>query len=208
MRVYHFLSKEFGLKDLRERRLKVSRLMDLNDPFEFLAANLADHDWRKASLRTKAQLAINRGLICCSKDWHNPVQWAHYADKHRGICLGFDVPESKLAQVRYVSSRLDQPTEIDEAFVEALLVTKFDHWRYEDEVRLFVSLDDPENELYFFSFSDQLSLQQVIVGAASDLTRADVSNAMGNEAAVEVFKARAAFNSFEVVRNQNESLWA
>ncbi len=25
--------------------------------------------------------------------WSNPVIWAHYGDKHRGLCLGFEVPE-------------------------------------------------------------------------------------------------------------------
>lgn len=36
MRIYKFLSKEFALKSLRERRLKISLLSQLNDPFEML----------------------------------------------------------------------------------------------------------------------------------------------------------------------------
>jgi hypothetical protein len=40
-------------------------------------------------------------MLCFSRDWHNPVQWSHYADKHRGICLGFDVPDSLLVPVQY-----------------------------------------------------------------------------------------------------------
>jgi hypothetical protein len=34
MRVYKFLSEHFGLKSLYERRLKISRLYELNDPFD------------------------------------------------------------------------------------------------------------------------------------------------------------------------------
>ena len=26
------------------------------------------------------------GMLCFSKGWHNPVQWSHYTDKHKGIC--------------------------------------------------------------------------------------------------------------------------
>jgi hypothetical protein len=41
MKVYHFRSAEFGIKSLRERRLKIARIMELNDPFEFLAVDLS-----------------------------------------------------------------------------------------------------------------------------------------------------------------------
>lgn len=39
MIVYHFISSEFALKALRDRRLKISRINELNDPFEFCAAD-------------------------------------------------------------------------------------------------------------------------------------------------------------------------
>ena len=40
MRVYHFISAEYALDDLRKRRLKVSFLEDMNDPFELLGGSL------------------------------------------------------------------------------------------------------------------------------------------------------------------------
>jgi hypothetical protein len=36
-RAYHFISLQHGLDDLRQRHLKISRLDDLNDPFELWA---------------------------------------------------------------------------------------------------------------------------------------------------------------------------
>jgi hypothetical protein len=36
MRVYKFLTAEFGMKSLREKRLKISIFDDLNDPFDLL----------------------------------------------------------------------------------------------------------------------------------------------------------------------------
>jgi len=36
MRVYKFMTAEFGMKSLREKRLKISLLDDLNDPFDLL----------------------------------------------------------------------------------------------------------------------------------------------------------------------------
>ncbi|MBE1161567.1 DUF2971 domain-containing protein [Dyella acidiphila] len=38
------------------------------------------------------------------KPYHDPVQWAHYAKKHQGPCLGFDVSNELLTQVNYVRS--------------------------------------------------------------------------------------------------------
>lgn len=209
MRVYHFLNKEFGLKDLRERRLKISRLTELNDPFEFLGADLSNRELRKALLHTKASLSENRGLLCFSKSWHNPVLWGHYADKHRGMCLGFDMPNIPPKKIDYVNSRLSWPPIVDEEFIKQLLFTKFAHWSYEDEYRAYLTLDTPIDGLYYADFSDELILKQVLVGAESDITRAEVASALGELANnVQVFKVRAAFKSFRIVRNKNGSLWA
>ena len=209
MRVFHFLNHEFGLKDLRERRLKIARIMELNDPFEFLGVELSDRNYRRGLHQVKAKLSQDNGLLCFTKSWNNPVLWGHYADKHRGICLGFDIPNEFLCQVSYVKSRFQWPAELDEPFVKQLLFTKFAHWSYEDEYRSYVTLDESEDGLYYADFSDKLVLRQAIVGPESTISRLQLSDALGDMAPhVEVFKARAAFKSFRVVQNQNTRLWA
>jgi hypothetical protein len=105
MRVFHFIDEEFGLEDLRRRRLKIATLNELNDPFELFSINLSDEAIRKAFKETKDELSVNHGLFCFSRDWHNPVQWSHYAAKHRGLCLGFDVPDEHLGRVNYSRKR-------------------------------------------------------------------------------------------------------
>jgi hypothetical protein len=208
MRVYHFLNKEYGLKDIRERRLKISLPTELNDPFEFLAANLSEPELRKWLRWWKKELAKKHGLLCVSKSWRNPVQWTHYADRHRGVCLGLDMPTNTLKKVRYVTSRFDWPSVVDESTVEMLLYTKFAHWRYENEYRAFLHLDAKDGDLYFADFSDSLVLRQVIVGAESDVSRADLRDALGGLASdVNVFKARPAFKSFRIVQNEKPALW-
>ena len=49
MHVYHFLCAKFGLEALRKRRLRVSRIMDLNDPFEFLGVDLSENSSGRCS---------------------------------------------------------------------------------------------------------------------------------------------------------------
>ena len=124
------------------------------------------------------------------------------------MCLGFDVPDLVLEQVRYVNSRFAWPAEVDENFTRNLLFTKFAHWSYEDEYRAYVSLQTAEDGIYYAPFSPELILRQVIVGAESTVTRAEIKAALGaHYLSIEVFKARAAFKAFRVVRNQNTKLW-
>jgi hypothetical protein len=42
MRAYKFLDAQFGLKSMCERRLKQSRVSDLNDPFELRSFDVSD----------------------------------------------------------------------------------------------------------------------------------------------------------------------
>jgi hypothetical protein len=217
MRLYHFLKAEHGLSNIAKRRLKISQLDNLNDPFELFSIELSDRVLRGAARRTKEQMARDRGILCFSSKWSNPVQWSHYADRHKGLCLSFEVPKELTRPVTYSAKRLKKearqlatPGAADETTMMRLLTTKFIHWRYENEVRCFVDLRDrdPGTGLYFADFSDSLRLVQVIVGPASDTTRGQVADALGALAAsVDAFKARLAFRSFKVVRNKDESLW-
>ncbi len=94
--------------------------------------------------------------------------------------------------------------------VRTLLCTKYAHWRYEREKRIFVGLEKPEPGTghYFAPFSDELRLVQVIVGAQADITRKEVATALGSiSGSVEAFKTRLAFQTFWVVRNREKSRW-
>ncbi|KAK0341714.1 hypothetical protein LTR94_025274 [Friedmanniomyces endolithicus] len=194
MRVYHFVPAIFGLENLRERRLKLARIAALNDPFELIGPSAPDPATRKAFADTKAQLASQVGLL--------------------GVCLGFDVPNGLLTPVTYVRKRplpdmdlLRRKDDDAKAAMLKVLSTKFSHWRYEDEVRLFARLDTPDARgLYFRHFNADLQLREVIVGASSDLSRRDIRDALASTAA-QVRKARLAFRSFKVVEQRKASLW-
>jgi hypothetical protein len=210
MRVYQFIDPDGGLSVLRTKRLRISRLDELNDPFEFLGADLSRREHRRALRATKSEIGKTHGMLCFSKSWHNPVLWGHYAKKHQGLCLGFDMPAKHLRKVSYVTSRLEWPEELSLSFMEQVLYSKFVHWSYEDEYRAWIALDPKEEDEghFYFPFSDDMKLRQVLVGIESALTRADIQQALSeSNSDVEVFKVRAAFRSFRVVRNRNERLW-
>lgn len=215
-RLYYFSGVEFGLENVRRRRLKISRLMQLNDPFEMGGMNFPTRDLRYGFLKLKEFYSERLGLICFSRSYKSPVQWAHYADKHKGVCLGFDVEISRCTPVEYVQERLDfigLAASAEVPMVEVLMTlwrTKFSHWSYEDEVRLMLPLSEfpVDGSFHFHSMGDSLKLRQIIIGCESDFTRDQVRGALGEQASdVEVFKVRPAFKTFNMVRNRNKSLW-
>ena len=126
-----------------------------------------------------------------------------------GLCLGFEVPDSILGKVEYLDSRFPTPRTFDEEFMKKLLFTKFKHWEYEQEYRVYTQLEEHIKGIYYSEFSDQLRLKQVIVGDQSEVTRTQVSEALGElGSGVEAFKARAGFTKFEVVRQMISKKWA
>ena len=219
MRVYHFVPRSYGLENLKFRRLKIATIQDLNDPFELLCIDLSNPDLRHGMREWKAEVARRFGMLCFSLSWRNPVQWSHYADKHRGLCLAFDVPDNLVQPVTYsglrstreASDLLEQGIRsLSEATVIKFLSTKFAHWHYEKEVRAFPELKerDPVTRLYFADFSDELKLVEVIVGSESDLTRQEVNEALGGLAhTTSIRKVRLAFKSFRVTNQLDQQLW-
>lgn len=212
MRAYHLLSAEFALSNLALARMRVSRFNDLNDPFELLAANVGERELRRAIRSWKSDFHEHRGLLCFSLSWENPVLWSHYADKHRGICLGFDLNDDIVQPVTYADSRVpvrfkenDPQLGLSEEFVRDLLRTKYRHWEYEEEVRIYVGLDQKtlENGSYFVPFSRDIVLREVILGANCEiphkLVRERVAKAYDG---VAVKKARLAFKWFKVVADE------
>lgn len=217
MRVYHFLPREFGLKDLRERRLKIASFDEVNDLFELLPI-CADADERERYQRARADIAKMVGILCFSQHWNSPVQWSHYAEAHKGLCLGFDLPDEALTAVEYRSRRrkanwraMGGTKDEREHELRRWFATKYIHWQYEAEQRAFIILSayTPEDGRYYVPFDSETRLSEVIVGDRSDLTRADIDNALGDFAAgVDVFKARLAFHSYRVVRQRLAKKWA
>ncbi|OAI23909.1 DUF2971 domain-containing protein [Methylomonas koyamae] len=210
MRVFYLTGAQYGISNIALRRIKVSRFSELNDPFELLGVNLSDKAKRAAFRKTKEELDESKGLICFTRSWKNPVLWGHYAEKHTGIALGLDIPDHLLVPVIYSKRLLDVDLHIKSGkppkeLVDRLIRTKFYDWKYESEVRLFVGLDHKtaEGGRYFFPFSDEVRLAEVILGPKCDLPVDGVRELLRSQnSSANVIKARIAFSRFEVLENQ------
>ena len=217
MRLYHFINEKYGLDNISRRRLKIATYPDLNDPFELFSINFSNESIRNAFKVLKEELSIKRGILCFSQHWHNPVLWSHYADRHRGICLGFDLPDDKVKRISYSRKRLlaevdkfISPNQMSVQEMQKFLFTKYAHWKYEDEVRGFLMLEeqDPITRLYYSDFSAELNLKEVMVGACSGISRQTIQLALGDlSSSVRIKKARLAFKTFRVIEQRNKHLW-
>jgi hypothetical protein len=180
VRCYHFLSAANALDDLNKRRLKLSEIDTLNDPFELWCTAQSDRRLRQALTNWKTEVGQRFGMLSFCKRWHNPVLWSHYADKHRGMCLGFDLPSEKASPVRYVAHRLPLRFPLTQATTRELLFTKYKDWRYEEELRGWFSLEDrdPASGLFFYDFEDQIRLRELILGPLCPVERATIESAL------------------------------
>jgi hypothetical protein len=209
MRAYKFLDEKYGLKDITERRVKVSTFADMNDPFELLGSR-----WSHVAVEDaiNADSTSEYGVLCMSRNCTDPLLWAHYADKHRGVCLGFDIPDnpSVVHPVIYVDERelqdpylllktlSSRPLEVAQSAVMRKLLLKYKRWEYEDEVRLFKRLG---RGLTFVLFDDEdFALKQVILGLRCTASKKSILQRLrGYNREIEILKAELSQDRFEIV---------
>lgn len=211
-RLYYLTGAMTGIACIAMQRLKVSRFNDLNDPFELMGVNVNDTAVRKAFKATRDELNKTKGLICFTQDWKSPLMWGHYAEKHAGMALGFDIPAELLSDVNYATRlfnlQLDpkskKPTQ---GSLNMLIATKFADWSYEKECRMFVDLDPSEAEggMYFLPFSKDLKFREIVLGPRSNYKIADIrvlTKKVSDEDEIKVTQSRIAFSRFEVLENK------
>lgn len=174
---------------------------------------------RRLSKVLHAHWTKTKGVICFSDNMRSPLMWAHYAEKHNGMCLGFEIPakpedfdNSIIRPMNYEAKRLKfeltqfQASEENRlSFIRALLHTKAADWSYEREYRTMADLEeqDPTTKHYYVDFSESMVLREAIIGCRSTLLPPQVSAKLrGLSASVKVYKARAGFGEFEMVRDK------
>lgn len=209
-RLYNLSAAQYALENVDRGWLKVSRIEDLNDPFEMLSANLRDRELRAAFKAAKKRVHSSHGVVCLTETWQNPLMWSHYGDKHAGICLGFDVGDELTIPVRYdhrlqkvARDEVPSGDSYTDFFVGRFLSVKFQDWQYERERRIVVNLKDMASEggLHFLPTSERVVLREIILGARCTVPVGDVRDAVACRP-ITVRKARIAFTKFGVTEDR------
>jgi len=177
---------------LIDNTLGFSSLYDFNDPFEtaynltYYFKSLIDRNiylnelngknGSKTELVDKIKDIIKNELskisiTCFSKTPYEPLMWAHYSEKHTGICYCFDKSSifdrekfhykdlqysSELPTINFYE--LKTTLEILKHQIENIIFTKSTNWIYEKELRFYI-----ESTEKTFKFNPK-SLNAVIIG--------------------------------------------
>jgi hypothetical protein len=112
---------------------------------------------RELARNNLAQVSENFGVLCLSTVSGSIAMWSHYADKHRGIVIGFDSDHPHLADLNWftvdyskervpvsISWTLEKPDESENVPLRTLK-TKSEVWSYEKEIRSIFKLSDLES---------------------------------------------------------------
>ena len=203
-RLYHLTTAEYAISNIVFHRIKVARFSQMNDPFELSASHGSNRPDQEKERKAREGLDEKFGALCFSQNWTDPVLWSHYAARHRGVCLGFDVKQA--TQVVYTSSRPADGFKNLETVKEVVLRTKFKSWEYEKEWRRLVQLGNAtkEGDLHFCPFDDTLRLAEVILGPLCSLNIDALRSAVEKHGPDAVaFRSQLAFNSFNVVPDES-----
>lgn len=211
LRAFRFLPARYAMRALQTREIKVSRFDDLNDPFELYGVNLGNPDHRRKFRDFKNWVSKTFGLLCFSRSWQNPLLWSHYGERHKGAALEFEIDDDLVEEVRYSPYRLRMDIEkalargwFTEQEAHETAITKAIHWKYEDEVRVFLELSKcPERDgLLFQPLDDKLKIIGIVLGPLCELSKAEVQKALPKGDRLEIVWSRLAFTSFNVVPNK------
>lgn len=174
---YHFLSYKHAREALENRRIKVGRFNALNDPFEMMPyRRFRTLKERQPYNKVFQKVSKKWGLLCFSPNYVDQLLWAHYADSHKGIALGFEIRSNDFFYVKYSPNKIRSkiqlsrdPLENERQYLN-LAKVKYEEWIYEKEHRILVKLDDcvQDKDLFFVNFGQQIILKRVVLGSRFD----------------------------------------
>jgi len=209
---YHFLSSRNAIHDLERQMIKVSLIDTLDDPFELMPyLRKMDREHRKLYYDVRKNVSKKYGLLCFSKNWNEPLLWGHYADKHKGVALGFAISKYRIIEVDYQPKRIklelkDNPKHNETAFLIELVRTKYHNWKYENEIRILVSLKDciKLGGHFFINFDDNLSLKEIILGCKFDNNEEYILK-LSQKLNAKVIPSRMAFGEYSIIKHGSKS---
>jgi len=152
----------------------------------------------------------NRGVSCFSRKYDHMLMWSHYAQSHRGICIGFNMLQLYINVARYSGERMIalvnyveemEPVDYYYSNGEAILrwmKTKAAVWSYEEEIRIILNGLDYQGQENFIVNLDSDCFNSIYYGSMisnENRTLLDILTAekMPN---VEIFQMERQSNSF------------
>ena len=150
----------FSSNDIISQLEKIAKMQKLDFDFVGLKENIQSEKDRMFSL-LKETLSNKIRMTCFTNKNDNILMWSHYANKHNGICVKYDLKDCKellysTFPVVYSTKRpsisknelliSSSETKVNEDKLLLLLVksllTKSDEWKYEEEWRSIIPTEN------------------------------------------------------------------
>ena len=202
---YHFLSSRNAIHDLERKMIRVSRLDDLNDPFELSPyLRYRNSKVRKRFHDVRKAISKKHGLLCFSESWSEPLLWGHYADKHKGITIGFEISNYEILKVDYVEKRVkleltNDPQENEQLFLNTLGKEKYKKWAHENEYRIWVRLENCTmiDGHYFIQFGNSPKVKEIVLGCKYDNSEEYILK-LSKDLSAKVIPSRMALEEYKM----------
>lgn len=151
----------------------------------------------------------NKGIVCLAESPRCPLMWSHYGDQHKGLCIGYSIPEDaksmphkidydasdRFIKASDVEAMLNGDNDALQRVDQAVLLRKANSWKYEKEWRLMGSCgvqDSPlELEEVIFGMRCPSSVRYVVVKALANRCRP-----------VKFFDMREEYGKFELINDE------
>ena len=126
-----------------------SEISRLNDPLDIPLIEISNKE-------SKDWIGIERDeikVLSLTQEENNTLMWAHYADAHKGICIGYRITSlPKFVGwnfIKYVPENFDRnKMNKGRGLIPAGFFSKHINWKYEKEVRL-VTYKNNNNKIYY-----------------------------------------------------------
>ncbi|SIQ00471.1 DUF2971 domain-containing protein [Aeromonas veronii] len=176
--LYKYYSDSLDEGYFNDPTMKLSTTPKLNDPFEFSVAKEIKELYKNHQLKNldsslsrffnsiiadcNIELILSStGVISLTETHRNKLMWAHYANEHKGLAIGYktdmfdEIDINNLhkdyfcslqpVKINYDSKRFDYIDKLDSECIEKdlvkkILTTKSDEWIYEKEHRYIIPI--------------------------------------------------------------------
>jgi len=217
MLLYRYLPATAAIKTIESRHFRVSRIMELNDPFEWSFGFDGSRPERIADDRRERDELIQQsnekwGVLCFCEVFKDPVMWSHYADRHRGLVIEIEAnvhddayhkvlySRRPIIQQRWLGDREKHTEELKGVFSEFFRF-KAPSWNYEREWRAVVPLDkcDVAEGMFLWRIPDNF-ITRLIIGIRSLVKPDDLRRSLDAHGfkGVQAVKAMESLKHYEI----------
>lgn len=155
-----------------------------------------EYDSHKEYLYKLEKALTEIGVLCLSSSNDNMLMWSHYADKHKGFCLGFKIIGNAKEKVRhvdydgkYIEIRIEDFADKLKEYIEDVIFNKASDWAYEREYRIVKEISDGDDSKRNVDWKHFMALDSIYLGYEMPEHHSDaINNLFKSDSSIKIIK--------------------